>query len=83
MLFESSFKKNYIHVRDISRVFRHAINNFDAMNNNIYNVGLSNANLSKLELCQIIKKYVPDFVYIDEPIGKDPDQRIILYQMKN
>ena len=75
VLFESSFKRNYIHVRDISRVFRHAINNFDVMNNNIYNVGLSNANLSKLELCQIIKKYVPDFVYIDEPIGKDPDQR--------
>ena len=45
------------------------------MNNNVYNVGLSNANISKLELCQIIKKNVPDFVYIDEPIGKDPDQR--------
>ena len=75
VLFESSFKRNYIHVRDISRVFRHAIKNFDVMNNNVYNVGLSNANLSKLELCQIIKKYVPDFVYIDEPIGKDPDQR--------
>ena len=45
------------------------------MNNNVYNVGLSNANISKLELCQIIKKYVSDFVYIDEPIGKDPDQR--------
>ena len=75
VLFESSFKRNYIHVRDISRVFRHAINNFSSMNNNIYNVGLSNANISKLELCQIIKKYVPDFVYIDEPIGKDPDQR--------
>ena len=75
VLFESSFKRNYIHVRDISRVFRHAIKNFSSMNNNIYNVGLSNANISKLELCQIIKKYVPDFVYIDEPIGKDPDQR--------
>ena len=75
VLFESSFKRNYIHVRDISRVFRHAIKNFGSMNNNVYNVGLSNANISKLELCQIIKKYVPDFVYIDEPIGKDPDQR--------
>ncbi len=75
VLFESSFKRNYIHVRDISRVFRHAIKNFGSMNNNIFNVGLSNANISKLELCQMIKKYVPDFVYIDEPIGKDPDQR--------
>ncbi len=61
VLFESSFKRNYIHVRDISRVFRHAIKNFGSMNNNVYNVGLSNANISKLELCQIIKRYVPDF----------------------
>ena len=67
-------------MRDISRVFRHAMCHLGSMNNNVYNVGLSNANISKLELCQIIKKYVPDFVYIDEPIGKDPDQGIILYQ---
>ena len=75
VLFESSFKRNYIHVRDISRVFRHAIKNFETMNNNIYNVGLSDANISKLELCKIIKKFIPDFIYVDEPIGKDPDQR--------
>ena len=75
VLFESSFKRNYIHVRDISKVFRHSLDNYNLMKDNIYNVGLSKANISKLELCEIIKKYVEDFVYIDEPIGKDPDQR--------
>jgi nucleoside-diphosphate-sugar epimerase len=75
VLFESNFKRNYVHVRDVSRAFQHAIINFDKMKGQIYNVGLSEANLSKKELCQAIQKQVPDFVFIDVPVGKDPDQR--------
>lgn len=75
ILFESQFKRNYIHVRDVSRVFQHAINNFDRMKGQIYNIGLSNANVSKRELCERIHKQVPKFVFIDAPVGKDPDQR--------
>ena len=75
VLFESSFKRNYIHIRDVSRVFQHGIANFESMRGNIYNVGLSDANVSKKELCERIHKYVPDFIYVDAPIGKDPDQR--------
>lgn len=75
VLFESSFKRNYVHVRDVSRVFQHAIKNFDAMKGEIYNVGLSEANVSKRELCEHIQKQISDFVFLDAPIGKDPDQR--------
>jgi nucleoside-diphosphate-sugar epimerase len=75
VLFESSFKRNYVHVRDVSRVFQHAIVNFDRMKGQIYNVGLSDANVSKRELCEHIQKQVPDFVFLDAPVGKDPDQR--------
>jgi nucleoside-diphosphate-sugar epimerase len=75
VLFEGTFKRNYIHVRDVSRVFQHAITNFDTMKGEIFNVGLSDANVSKQELCQRIQKYVPEFVFIDAPVGKDPDQR--------
>jgi len=75
VLFESSFKRNYVHVRDVSRVFQHAIENFDKMKDQIYNVGLSEANVSKRELCKHIQKQVPDFVFLDAPVGKDPDQR--------
>ena len=75
VLFESHFKRNYVHVRDVSRVFQHALNNFALMKGEIYNVGLSDANVSKKELCQLIQKQLPNFVYIDEKIGKDPDQR--------
>ncbi len=75
VLFESSFKRNYVHVRDISRVFQHGIEHFDRMKGQIYNVGLSDANVSKRELCEHIQKQVPDFVFVDAPVGKDPDQR--------
>lgn len=75
VLFESSFKRNYVHVRDVSRVFQHAIDHFDKMKGQIYNVGLSDANVSKRELCEHIQKQVADFVFLDAPVGKDPDQR--------
>ena len=75
VLFESHFKRNYIHVRDVSRVFQHALNSHDSMKGEIYNVGLSDANVSKKELCELIQKQLPEFIFIDEQIGKDPDQR--------
>lgn len=75
ILFEGNFKRNYIHVRDVARVFIHAIDNYDRMNGQIYNVGLSDANVSKKELCEIIGRQLPDFTFIEAPIGKDPDQR--------
>lgn len=75
VLFESQFKRNYIHVRDVARVFLHAIENYDRMKGQIYNVGLSEANVSKKELCQAIQKHLPEFVFLEAPVGKDPDQR--------
>jgi nucleoside-diphosphate-sugar epimerase len=75
VLFESHFKRNYIHVRDVMRVFIHAIENFDKMKGQVFNVGLSDANVSKWELCESIQKRVPDFVFQEAKVGKDPDQR--------
>ena len=75
ILFESHFKRNYIHVRDIAKAFVHAVDNADTMSGNIYNVGLSEANVSKWELCEHIQKFIPSFTFMEAPIGKDPDQR--------
>ena len=75
VVFEGSFKRNYLHVRDVAAAFMHGINNFNDMRGNIYNVGLSDANLSKIELCACIQKQVPDFFYHEAPLAKDPDQR--------
>jgi nucleoside-diphosphate-sugar epimerase len=75
LIFEGHFKRNYIHIRDVARTFLHAIDNRDAMLGQAYNVGLSTANLSKLELCERIKAQVPSFVFVEAPIGEDPDKR--------
>jgi nucleoside-diphosphate-sugar epimerase len=75
VLFEGHFKRNYVHVKDVTRVFLHGLTHFGRMKGQIYNVGLSDANLSKLELCARIKQHVPAFVYLEAPIEKDKDQR--------
>ena len=75
VLFEAHFKRNYIHIRDVARVFGHGIENYSAMKGRAYNVGLSDANLSKLELCERIQKHIPEFVFSESTIGEDPDKR--------
>ncbi|OAI55821.1 hypothetical protein AYO49_01090 [Verrucomicrobiaceae bacterium SCGC AG-212-N21] len=75
VLFEPHFKRNYLHVRDGARAFQHALANYDTMKGRSYNVGLSDANISKLELCEVIRKYLPHFTFPVAEVGKDPDQR--------
>lgn len=75
VLFEAHFKRNYIHVRDVARAFLHGINNFDSMRQQPYNVGLSDANISKMELCDVIRKHISDFTVLEAPVGEDPDKR--------
>mgnify|MGYP006095784563 CR=1 FL=1 len=75
VLFESHFKRNFIHIRDVSNAFIHSLNNFDIMKGQAYNVGLSNANLSKMELCHAIQKEIPDFHVFESELGQDPDKR--------
>lgn len=75
VVFEGHFKRNYIHIRDVVRSFLHAINNVESMKGQIFNVGLSDANLSKIELCNEIQHHIKNFTYVEEKIKKDPDQR--------
>lgn len=75
VLFEPHFRRNYIHVRDVARCFIHALNNFESMRGQVYNVGLSDANLSKLDLCERIKQHVPEFNFPVADVGNDPDKR--------
>jgi nucleoside-diphosphate-sugar epimerase len=75
VVFEGHFKRNYIHIRDVARAFLHSLAHFDRMKGKPYNVGLDDANLSKLELCAVIQKHLPKFVFVEAPIGEDPDKR--------
>ena len=75
VLFESHFKRNYIHIRDVAHAFIHALDNFESMKGEPYNVGLSDANISKRELCDVIIRHIPNFVPVEAPVGEDPDKR--------
>ena len=75
VLFESHFIRNYIHVRDVAKAFSFMVNKYTACNNNAFNVGLSDANLNKLQLAETIKKFVPELVIVQNEFKKDLDQR--------
>ena len=75
VLYEGHFKRNYIHVSDVVRVFIHGIDQFPKLKGKIFNVGLSDANISKFELCERIKLQIPNFVIMEAPMAADPDQR--------
>lgn len=75
VIFEGHFRRNYIHIRDVVKAFIHGIDNHQKMTGQSYNLGLSTANLSKLQLCAKIKEHIPSFVYLEAPIGEDPDKR--------
>lgn len=74
-LFEPNFRRNFVHLLDVSDAFDYAIDNFTKMKNNIFNLGLNDANLTKIMLCEKIKEYIKDFKYEIVEDQKDPDQR--------
>ena len=75
IIYEKDFKRNYVHILDVAKCFEHCITNFDRMKNNAYNVGLDKANLSKAELAETIKKFIPKFEIVYKEVGEDIDKR--------
>lgn len=75
VLFEKDFKRNFIHIRDVALTFIYMINNYDNYIGNAFNVGLSSANLSKLELANKVKEFIPNFSIQLDDFFKDPDKR--------
>ena len=75
ILFEENFRRNFIHIKDVTNAFMFCINNYESMKGQPFNIGLSSANISKLELAKRIKRIVKDlYIHIAE-IGEDPDKR--------
>jgi nucleoside-diphosphate-sugar epimerase len=75
LLFEEHFRRNYIHVRDVAKAFLFGIENYENMQGEPFNVGLSSANLTKRELAEKIREYVPELYIHSAEIGEDPDKR--------
>ncbi len=74
-IFEPHFRRNYIHISDIVDAFIFVINNFEQMKANIFNLGLSNANLTKIQLVKKIKKILKKTKIKVIRNKKDPDKR--------
>ena len=75
VLFEKNFTRNYIHIDDVAMTFDFCINNHKKVNNDKFNVGLTSANLTKLQLAEKIKKHIPSLEIILSEFSKDPDKR--------
>jgi len=75
VLFEEHFKRNFVHIRDVADAFVHSIEHADDMVGHPYNLGLDDANLSKAQLTEVIKRHIPDFVVMTSQLRSDPDKR--------
>ncbi len=82
VLFEPHFRRNFIHVDDVVKLFVWALSDFEIFKSEVFNVGLSSANLNKMQLCEEIKKQFPDFNFFVSDFNKDPDQRDYLVSNK-
>ena len=85
VIYESHFMRTFIHVKDIARVFCFAIENKDVMSGEVYNVGSNSMNYSKKDICEIIKKSLPNTYFNYADVDGDPDKRnyIVSYKKIN
>jgi nucleoside-diphosphate-sugar epimerase len=75
VLFEKHFVRNYIHIRDVALVFLKMIQEYITHSGEVFNVGLSSANLTKQQLCETIQKHIPSFSIFHNDNYEDPDKR--------
>jgi nucleoside-diphosphate-sugar epimerase len=75
VVFEKNFKRNFIHIKDVASAFLFMLKNYDKYKHEVFNVGLSNANLSKQELLEKIQSHVKDFAVSYNDYYEDPDKR--------
>ena len=75
VLFEADFKRNYLHIEDAVDGFIFAMCN-PQLSGETYNLGYSSCkSFKKRELCQLIQKQLPKFVFLISEIGEDIDKR--------
>ena len=75
VVFEKNFKRNFIHIRDVANVFMFMLDRYEQYKGQVFNVGLSSANLSKQELLEKIQSHVKDFAVSYNDYYEDPDKR--------
>ena len=74
-LFEHKFVRNFIHIQDVSRAFEYMIDNYYTFNNEIFNLGLSDENITKKQLVEKIQSHIPNTSVNYSDYYVDPDKR--------
>ena len=74
-IFEPHFRRNFIHIRDVVEGIKYSMKNFNKLKSNVYNLGLSTANISKLMLAKKIRKQMKNLKIKIIKNKKDPDKR--------
>lgn len=74
-IFEPNFRRNFIHIRDVVRGIIFSIDYFDKLKSDVYNLGLSSANITKIELAKKIKKQIKSLKIKTIKNKTDPDKR--------
>lgn len=73
-VFDPTFRRNFIHIRDVADAFCFATMPSDNLTNQIFNVGNDSLNMTKLELAHIVAKHTGADILADET-KTDPDKR--------
>ncbi|MGA2702281.1 MAG: SDR family oxidoreductase [Isosphaeraceae bacterium] len=74
IVYEGGFKRTFVHVRDMARSIMFALDNWDAIKDDVYNVGHESMNFTKEEVARKILEYVDFYLHFAE-VGNDADQR--------
>jgi nucleoside-diphosphate-sugar epimerase len=74
-VFEPQFRRNFIHIRDVVKGIVFSIKNFDKLKSEVFNLGLSSANITKIDLVKKIKKQIKTLKIKVVKNKSDPDKR--------
>lgn len=74
-IYESNFKRTFLHVKDVAKAFVFSIENYDKMQGEVFNVGADSLNFTKLDICNFIKQELPDCIITPTDNGTDADKR--------
>jgi len=74
-VFEPQFRRNFIHITDVVRAVIFSIKNFDKLKSDVFNLGLSSANITKIDLVRKIKSQIKTLKIKVIKNKSDPDKR--------
>ena len=74
IVYEGGFKRTFVHVRDMARSFIFALERWDEVKDDVYNVGHESMNFTKEDVARKILEHVDFYLHFAE-VGSDADQR--------